>query len=148
MSERLEFLFPNLRPSEYQITSPKSPSYNCVAWAAGDTSRNWDGIALGPDYWPENAIRGYGIAELVSAFATIGYAVCDDGTSEVGFEKIAFYGTDMLNYQHVARQLPDGAWTSKIGELEDITHESVDSLEGKEYGRVLLFMKRRTQRAN
>jgi len=42
---------------------------------------------------------------------------------------------------HAARQLDDGTWTSKLGSLEDITHE-LQALEGADYGHVVLFMKR------
>ena len=42
---------------------------------------------------------------------------------------------------HAARQLPNGRWTSKLGELEDIEHVLHD-LEGAAYGSVVLVMKR------
>ncbi|MCY7407984.1 MAG: hypothetical protein LH631_11575, partial [Alkalinema sp. CAN_BIN05] len=42
--------------------------------------------------------------------------------------------------QHVARQLPNGLWTSKLGRLEDIEHE-LDGLSGDLYGTVQKFMK-------
>ncbi len=41
------------------VTSPKDPSYNCIAFAAGDADRKWDPDML-PDpgyYWPPNALR-------------------------------------------------------------------------------------------
>jgi hypothetical protein len=43
---------------------------------------------------------------------------------------------------YVARQLPDGRWTSKLGQLEDVTHATTDALEGSDYGEVVQFMKR------
>lgn len=48
---------------------------------------------------------------------------------------------------HAARQLPSGAWTSKLGEWEDIEHDTLEALEGSEgrgeaYGRVALILKR------
>jgi len=39
---RIEKWFPNLRSAAYDITSPDSPVYNCVAWAAGDDSAWWE----------------------------------------------------------------------------------------------------------
>jgi len=50
----------------------------------------------------------------------------------------------------MARQLPDGFWTSKCGPAEDITHYTLDALEsygaaygsGDEYGCPVLFMRR------
>ena len=38
MSEDLESMFPHLARSAYAITSPSTPEYNCIAWAAGDSS--------------------------------------------------------------------------------------------------------------
>jgi hypothetical protein len=31
----LEDIFPGLRTTAYQVTSPKDSIYNCIAWAAG-----------------------------------------------------------------------------------------------------------------
>lgn len=45
-------------------------------------------------------------------------------------------------YTHVARQLTDGKWTSKLGQLEDIVHSTVDAIAGSDYGEVIQFMKR------
>lgn len=47
----------------------------------------------------------------------------------------------------MARQLPDGSWTSKIGGYEDITHFTLDALESYgsphgEYGEPVLYMRR------
>jgi len=42
---------------------------------------------------------------------------------------------------HVARQLPSGRWTSKMGFLEDIEH-TVDALRGFYYGAVTQILKR------
>lgn len=43
--------------------------------------------------------------------------------------------------QHAARLQPNGKWTSKLGELQDIEHRLRD-LEGEVYGSVVLVMKR------
>jgi hypothetical protein len=37
MRERIERIFPALRGTAYQVTSPPDKKYNCIAWAAGDT---------------------------------------------------------------------------------------------------------------
>lgn len=74
------------------------------------------------------------------------YKVCDDGQPEPGVEKLAIYVDDNDVPQHVARQLPDGNWTSKLGKGEDIQHNSLDSLEGDLYGKVAIFMMRRPSR--
>jgi hypothetical protein len=45
------------------------------------------------------------------------------------------------NGRHAARQLTDGTWTSKLGREIDITH-TLPGLEGGEYGRIAMYMRR------
>ena len=75
------------------------------------------------------------------AFESLGYRECDDGSLESGFEKIALYAIGMDVIRTVARQLDDGRWTSKLGQLEDITHSSTDAIEDSDYGEVVQFMR-------
>jgi hypothetical protein len=42
----LEDAFPGLRGMGYQVTSPATRNYNCIAWAVGVTTQWW---------WPEPA---------------------------------------------------------------------------------------------
>lgn len=96
-------------------------------------------------YWPvTSGPDEYGIAALQQAFRALGFADCDSGEQEPGHEKIALYGSTLL-YTHVARQLPTGKWTSKLGRSEDIEHDSPDDLFGGAYGDVVQFMKRQIQ---
>lgn len=81
------------------------------------------------------------MAGFVSAFRTLGYEPCDNGNLEDGFEKVAIYELD-AEVTHMARQLPSGRWTSKIGRLEDIEHASPINLEGSEYGTVAQYLRR------
>jgi hypothetical protein len=136
-------IFPGLRSTSHQITSPPVDTYNCIAWAAGDVARWWWPDALKQRYWPATATRAETVAAFQEAFATLGYSVCTSEDAETGHEKIAVFA-DHLGPQHVARQLPGGTWTSKLGELEDIEH-SLRALEGVEYGQVALLMKRPIQ---
>ena len=77
----------------------------------------------------------------MAALARIGYTRCVSEEFEAGVEKIAiFVGVDG-EYSHVARQLAEGQWTSKIGKAHDISHR-LRQLEGDEYGRVSFFMSR------
>ncbi len=55
----------------------------------------------------------------------MGFAECDTDRFETGFEKIAIFATRLESPTHVARQLPDGTWTSKLGEFEDIEHPTL-----------------------
>ena len=135
----LKDLFPNLNDDNHEITSPITVDYNCIAWAAHNSQRWWQpGV-----YWPNEVSReDCGIGALVDAFAKIGFEEFSDGELEEGFEKGALYGSGMM-YTHAARQLPDGQWTSKLGQLEDITHSTPEVIAGSDYGEVVQFMKRK-----
>ena len=84
----------------------------------------------------------YRLAAYVAAFGTLGYDGCADGSLEEGFEKVAIYESPSGYVVHMTRQLPTGRWTSKIGQLEDIEHASPTELEGREYGKVVQYMRR------
>jgi hypothetical protein len=95
VSHELEKWFPGLAQAVWEECSPESPRYNCIAWAAGDDTKRWDPSFLPKKkpayYWPSNASKGLGIADLVSAFQSIGYTECDDGAQEHGFDKVVLY---------------------------------------------------------
>ena len=84
----------------------------------------------------------YGLAAYVAAFGTLGYEQCADGSLQEGFEKVAIYEPLSGYVLHMARQLPTGRWTSKLGGLEDFEHASPAELEGREYGAVVQYMRR------
>lgn len=131
--------FPNLRNGRYNVTSEYTQDYNCLAWAAGETDRRWD---LDPDsYWPEGVDRVQTLPAFMAAYTTRGYEQCDDGQLEQGYEKIAIYA-NQGGPQHVARQLENGAWTSKLGDGWDIEHPTLEGVESSGYGVVVAFMKR------
>ena len=144
--------FPRLIHSSYvDITSPKDPRYNCIAWAAEDTTRRWwprDRWSYPPSrsiYWPEEAECSTLPCAFVQAYQTIGYQLCSDGTLEEGITKIALYAKEKESIKqatHASRQLPCGKWTSKLGDLFDITHASVLDLEGPCYGKVVCYLSR------
>ena len=136
----LEFLFPGLTGTAYQITSQATGLYNCVAWAAGESGRWWWPDFDGQHFWPANVLREETLGAFQEAFESLGFVVCQSEHLEVGVEKIAVFA-DENGPQHVARQLPNGRWTSKLGELEDIEHD-LRGLEGVAYGSVVLIMGR------
>lgn len=141
MSNHLEHTFPRLRTAGYQISSPATPEYNCVAWAASDTDRWWWPFAGPYAFWPQGAPLEETLDAFVQAFAMIGFSPCETGDLEQGYEKVAIFVGRDRRPKHVARQLPNGQWTSKLGEAEDITH-ALDGLENSEYGSVAKIMKR------
>jgi hypothetical protein len=78
---------------------------------------------------------------FISAFSRMGYEPCEKVSVESGLEKVAIYRGSDGRPTHMARQLESGAWTSKLGKLEDIEH-TLEGLEGSDYGSVAVFMKR------
>ncbi|MCI0387583.1 MAG: hypothetical protein MOB07_02265 [Acidobacteria bacterium] len=44
-SENLENLFPNLKPTDYAITSEENVDYNRIAWVVGDNRKWWEPLA-------------------------------------------------------------------------------------------------------
>jgi hypothetical protein len=137
----LRTLFPALSVDAQQ-TSDQDDSYNCIAWAAGDTDHKWWPV----DYptngvvWPVDAEDS--VAGFVRAFRTLSYEVCGDGAFESGYEKLALYVDSAGQPSHMARQLPSGHWTSKIGDLEDIEHVTPEEVCGVQYGAITAYMKR------
>ncbi len=93
-------------------------------------------------YWPPGIRRQTTIEAFLAAFDNLGYVICDDDRYEPGFEKVALYVDTARQPTHLARQLAAGAWTSKLGKEEDITHHTLQGLEGSLYGTVFKFMKR------
>ncbi|MFO0810435.1 MAG: hypothetical protein U0746_17560 [Gemmataceae bacterium] len=138
MTPDLEAIFPGLHGTAYRVTSPNDSRYNCVAWAAGDTLRWW-----WPDdesYWPPTVPREETVAALEAAFASLGYAVCADVAVD-GAEYVAVFVDTDGRPRHAARRLPNGSWTSKLGEIVDIEHE-LHALNGVEYGTVARLLRR------
>jgi len=133
--------FPLLNDENHQITSPSTPFYNCAAWAAEDSGRWWWPDAFGLCYWPPDASREESLDAFERAYSVLGYEVCEDGALEDDLEKVAIFADRLGNPTHVARQLPNGRWTSKCGKLEDIEHDLV-ALTGESYGSVVRYMKR------
>jgi hypothetical protein len=139
--DALEDLFPGLRGSQYEITSPEDIEYNCIAWATGDTEHWW-----WPDessYWPAGVPLEETIAAFVAVFEQLGFESCDDPLPEVGFEKVAIYASPDGTPTHAAKQVEHRFWSSKLGALQDIQH-SLNDLIGTDYGDVVRILKRRS----
>ena len=141
-SYRIETVFPSLTPSNYRITSPESPDYNCIAWAAGTDERWWWPDNQYTAYWPEEVPREETLAAFIQAYSVEGYVPCGTSDYESGFEKIAIYADERGKPTHAARQTQAGRWTSKLGNWEDIEHDRPDNLAGRNYGVVTVIMKR------
>jgi hypothetical protein len=138
----IERHFAGLARGGYRVTSPADPAYNCAAWAAGETEVCWDPALTAGGYWPPGVSRVLMLGNLVAAFATLGYEPCQSAEFEPQFEKLAVYADAQGVPTHVARQLPKGTWTSKLGTEEDIEHETLAGLEGAIYGKVVQTLRR------
>jgi len=141
VSNELESIFPHLTPFNHSITSPVSPDYNCIAWAAGETDRWWWPLAGSFAYWPSNVPVQETLDAFIKAFGSIGFTPCGNAVIEQGHEKVALYVDENGKPTHAARQRPNGRWTSKLGQGQDIEHE-LDGLTGAVYGVVAQVLKR------
>src|ERR1700723_154108 len=137
---------PNLTENNCVETSPQHFGYNCIAWAAGDNTRWWWPIPVrGINYWPKGVPRQETLDAFALAFATRGFAECADGSLEAGIEKIAIFAKRIgisLIPTHAAFQLESGQWSSKLGTFEDISHVTLDAVNGPLYGEAVRFMSR------
>lgn len=139
--DRLLERHPRLREGTFQKTSPATPAYNCIAWAAEDELRWWSATDFELYYWPDGVPPDNTVDAWAAALATVGYEPCEGHAPEPGVARIAIYGRDGEAY-HVARQLATGRWTSKLGQSIDIEHD-LEGLAGGGYGEVMLIMCRR-----
>lgn len=142
MRELIEQLFPGLRGTNFQITSPRDRRYNCVAWAANDQHRWWWPGEPPFSFWPAGLEREESVPNFVAAFGTLGYEVCASGEHDSSLEKVAIFTSSDGVPTHMARQLANGTWTSKLGGLEDISHVDVNGVAGDDYGDVVVFLAR------
>ena len=151
--EQVKKAFENLKDGEFKKTSETDGRYNCIAYAANEKHRYWwpvkYGMAANDVYWPEGVSKVCVLKNFVLAFETLGYKTCDSSDLKEDVEKVAIYVTAKASAKalkgaplHMARQLPSGEWTSKLGVGIDISHKTVKSLEGEIYGIVKQFMER------
>ena len=137
--------FPSLAGCDWQQTSDPDPTYNCIAYAAGRTDVYWwpdDYPEPESDYWPAAIPREETLSAFSHLFQSLGYEICDDGDFELSYEKVTIYAKGD-SPTHVARQLENGEWTSKLGPLEDIRHDSPAALSGPCYGEPARYLRRR-----
>ena len=133
--------YPHLASEGYSLESDATNAYNCVAWAAGNNTQWWEPRA--GYYWPPGVPKKFTVAALMRLFEQFGYQICDNGQLEDGYDKVAIYAL-RRKAKHVARQLPNGKWTSKCGGDIDIEHP-LRGLEGPRYGAVVRVLKRQRE---
>ena len=141
VTKKLRRLFPRLFGGQYRLASKKTKRYNCIAWAAGHNDLWWEPPPDG--YWPPNIPDDGSIESAIRLYENLGYnrTALQDQAPEEGVEKVAIYG-DKEGYTHAARQRQGGGWTSKLGKLQDIEHDNLESLTGSDYGTVIQILRR------
>jgi len=129
--------------------SPATTEYNCIAWAAGEIARWWWPDGMNEYYWPAGAPREETLAAFIAAYSSLGYAPCANADLEEGHEKVALYVGPAGGPTHAARQLASGLWTSKLGCMEDVEHDSTGEISALganpiyHYGEVGAILRRR-----
>jgi hypothetical protein len=137
---RLQRHFPNLVPGQnFEFTSLKTDDYNCVAWST-EIEDEWIDFP-----YDEQGNYDDNIDKYITYFKNLGFVEIKDSNPEDGVSKIAIYGDNENNFKHVARLLPNGKWTSKIGDWEDIQHDTLEALSGNSYGHPILLMQKKTE---
>jgi hypothetical protein len=132
----------NLRVEDVDWESASDPTdgYNCFGFAVGrpvwwePPDPDDDEILNSADYWPDNVLRDKSVDAYIKAAETEGFAVCDSGEWDAGFETIVvYYVVADRAFTHAARQKSPGVWESKIGTLSDIEH-AFNGLDNVKYG--------------
>ena len=131
--------FPNLSGEDFEIVDQPSDLYNCIAYAANDTSQRWDPNT--EDYWPPWAPGNNLLDSLKQVFTGLGYEECEDSCLENGYLKVTLY-EEQGEAKHAAIQMPNGLWRSKLGYGPVIEHRNPESLAGGIYGDPAVFMRR------
>lgn len=143
--------FGNVRQDNFKCTSDPTrdidEKYNCIAWAVGKKDAWWWPKKQFGYYWPKGLpyepLNKETVENFVKAFETEGFKRCDNHKLENGFEKVAIYVNNLNVPKHAARSLPNGTWTSKMGDDEDIEHDTLEVLEGRGFGKAKVFLKRK-----
>lgn len=139
----IEESFPKIRKEGYKITSVETPDYNCFAWVVGETGQWWSPDSDSGYFWPTDVPKRPEVKSFVKLYERHGgFAPCPHSRPEKGFEKIAIYANATGDATHVARQTKSGRWTSKLGDWEDIEHNTLAALEGEFYGKAVQILKR------
>ena len=140
--EEIEELFPS-SPGSFEITSEADDAYNCISWSVNDKRRPWWPWPRSWVYWPPGAPREETVAAFIQMYEILFFVKCECADREDGYDKVAIYA-NKDGPTHAARSWKeDSAWSSKLGDENDIAHHTPESIEGTEYGRVVQIMKRR-----
>lgn len=132
-----------LDDNDYIVTSDETGDYNCAGWAIDqDCLGNW---WPDPDtdryHWPDGGRRDGTLGAMKEGFALLGFTECLREADDPDFLKIVIYVLRGMP-KHVAWQLPDGRWASKLGDWEDIEHTDPMDLARGSYGDPEIYMRK------
>ncbi len=127
----LKAAFPKLGDN-FEVLGPATPNYNCIAHTLGK-DEEWVDPVTGPD---DAKLQG-----MDAMYAKQGYKRLPfkDYSYTPGKQKVVVYATKnpdgtINTVTHGAIQDNTGAWTSKLGSLPLIRHQTPDALDGDTYG--------------
>lgn len=132
--------WPKLVDGSFEYRSEFSIRYNCASWAVNETHRLIDSYGY---WWPDDLERTHTAENYADLYRKyFDFEDCNDGRLEKGVEKLAIFAKKNGEFKHIARQLENATWTSKMGDYEDIDHKDLHTVADGEYGRIVLFLKR------
>lgn len=135
----IELSFPRLkRDQNYERASDSDFNYNCLAFVLGDKSNWWEPPGLFGYYWPPGFPEDVSVGTATEILKLHGFVIELESGNEPATESIAIYA-DGEEWTHFAK-FSNGVWASKLGEDHDITHSSLELLEGDKYGRVIKIL--------
>jgi hypothetical protein len=138
--------FPGLA-GKFDKTSLQTDDYNCLAWAL-ERTHHWidpfDHQIWPGKYWPPGIPEDWTIVTTRLVLEQEGGYTTEAATPDLEpeWEKVAIFSNSSGDL-HFARQLPNGQWTSKLGEHIDIAHDDLECLKGNSYGEWRVILKRR-----
>lgn len=128
--------FPNSSIEPFEITSPETEEYNCIAWVLDNRS-----IWIEPDdstTWLQNIPNDYLLPSVVKYFEKQGFEICQKIDYSKDKTLLALFSKDGIEFSHVAKQLNENYWTRKLGFSFDVKH-TIFAMEGGCMG-VLRFL--------
>ena len=143
--ELIKKKWPNLNNDNARTTSEFSWFYNCLGFAVGDEENWWWPTKEEGIYWPKEFPFINSTTNILKMLKEkFNYEKCESGELEEGYVKITIYGiSESYSPKHYAIQTPNGKWKSKLGEKEDIEHDTLEALNGFFYGEPIAFAKRK-----